>query len=244
MLNIIISIIGMVITIFLIVGIHEFGHFIVARMMGIKVLRFSIGFGKALWRRYDKKGTEYVLAMIPLGGYVKMLDENEGPVAEVDLPVAFNRQPLYKKIAVVAAGPLTNFIFAFILYWLIFIIGFNTIAPVIGKIAPHSIASQAGLKPNEEIISIEQKPTNDWMNIVLSMMDFYGENRLISLQTKPLHSKKEENYQLNLENWKMDSLKPDPLDSLGITPYEPEIPNVVTEIMPDSPAASAGMQKK
>ena len=130
------------------------GHFIVARAVGIKVLRFSIGFGKTLFRFYDKKGTEYVLAAIPLGGYVKMLDEGEGDVATEELPKAYNRQPIYKKIAVIIAGPFSNLIFAFILYWLIFMIGFSTIAPVIGEVAPKSIAANAGLKPQEEIINV------------------------------------------------------------------------------------------
>src|SRR6266446_5717403 len=107
---IMISLFGIILTIFLIVGIHEFGHFVVARLCGIKVLRFSIGFGKALYRWYDKKGTEYVLAAIPLGGYVKMLDETEDKVPLNELHLAYNRQPIYKRVLVVLAGPLFNFI--------------------------------------------------------------------------------------------------------------------------------------
>src|SRR5580693_3341072 len=151
-MDIMISIFGVMLTIFLIVGIHEFGHFIVARMCGIKVLRFSIGFGKPLYHWYDKKGTEYVLAAIPLGGYVKMLDETEENVSSDELHLAYNRQPLYKRIAVILAGPFFNFIFAFVIYWFIFVIGFTTLIPLIGKVLPGSIAANAGLKAQDEII--------------------------------------------------------------------------------------------
>lgn len=242
MLSIIISILGIIITILLIVGIHEFGHFIVARMLGIKVLRFSIGFGKTLWSRYDKKGTEYVFAAIPLGGYVKMLDENEGPVATPELPFAYNRQPMYKKIAVVLAGPLSNFIFAFFMYWLIFIIGFSSIIPVIGKVTPDSIAYHAGLKPHQEIISIDEKPTPNWTSITLRFLDYFGEDKKIKVEAAMVDSPKKESYVLDLQNWKMDDLKPDPLTTLGIIPFTPEIPNVISVILPDSPAAIAKLQ--
>ena len=116
MLSILISIFGILLTIFFVVGIHEFGHFIVARLVGIKVLRFSIGFGKVLFRRKDKKGTEYVISALPFGGYVKMLDETEGNVTPGELHLAYNRQPLLSRVAVIIAGPIFNIIFSFFLY--------------------------------------------------------------------------------------------------------------------------------
>src|SRR5690242_14630079 len=127
MMNILISIIGIIVTILIVVGIHELGHFFMARLFGIKVLRFSIGFGKALYRWYDKKGTEYVIAAIPLGGYVKILDENEEPVAAKEAHLAFNRQALYKRTAIILAGPLSNLLFAFLIYWLLFMVGFTSV---------------------------------------------------------------------------------------------------------------------
>ncbi len=223
MISVLISIISIVLTIFLIVGVHEFGHFIVARWAGIKVLRFSLGFGKTLFKWYDKKGTEFVLAAVPLGGYVKMLDETEEKVADHELHLAFNRQPLYKKIAVVIAGPLANFVFAFLLYWLLFVIGFTTIVPVIGKVIPQSLAAEAGLKPKDEILSINNKITRDWNAVVFRLMMYIGEEKQINITTQPLHSHLIQEHTLDLTHWKIDNLKPDPLQSLGIEPYLPEV---------------------
>src|SRR5690349_206666 len=132
MIHFLISIIGIIITIFFVIGTHESAHFIAARLLGVKVLRFSIGFGKTLLRWHDKKGTEYVFALVPLGGYVKMLDESEGEVAKEELHLAYNNQPYYKKFLIVIAGPLTNIFCALVLYWLIFVIGFVTVRPIIG----------------------------------------------------------------------------------------------------------------
>ena len=146
MLTVLISIIGMLLTILVVVGFHELGHFIAARSLGVKVLRFSIGFGKSLYSWQDKRGTEYVIAAIPLGGYVKMLDETEETVPANELRYAYNHQPFYKKMAIIAAGPLFNLILAFLIYWIIFMVGFTSLAPVIGKVTPKSIAAEAGIK--------------------------------------------------------------------------------------------------
>lgn len=242
MLTIFISILAIILTIFLIIGIHEFGHFIVARLLGIKVLRFSLGFGKALFKWHDKKGTEFVLAAIPLGGYVKMLDESEEKVPANELHLAFNRQPLYKKLAVVIAGPLTNFIFAFILYWLLFVIGYTTFTPLIGKITPQSIAALAGLKPKDEILSINHKTTNDWNAVIFRLMSYLGEKAQVKITTQSLSSPLKQEHTLDLTQWKMNDLKPDPLGSLGIEPYQPELPLMIGVLQPNSPASQSGMQ--
>lgn len=242
MLDIFISIIGIILTILIIVGVHEFSHFIVARMMGIKVLRFSIGFGKTLFSWNDKKGTEYVIAAIPLGGYVKMLDESEEAVPPEELHLAYNRQPIYKRIAVIVAGPLSNIVLAFALYWLLFVIGFNSVAPMIGQVAPHSIAANAGVKPNEEIISINNQPTYSWMNVLIRLMGYIGSQKEIQIETRDIHSQQTHRYYLDLTNWHLDDLKPDPLGSLGIQAFEPTIPPIIGKIQLDSAAEKARLQ--
>jgi regulator of sigma E protease len=242
MLSLFISILGIFITIFLVIGVHEFGHFITARLCGIKVLRFSIGFGKTLWRRYDKKGTEYVLAAIPLGGYVKMLDEAEEPVKKADLPYSYSRQPIYKRIAVIAAGPLFNFIFAFFLYYILFIAGFTTIIPVTGTILPNSVASIAGMKPQEEILQIDQRPVTTWYSIVIRLLERTGDKNNLKIETKNLQSKTQSTYSLDLSKWHMDDLKPDPLESLGIEPFQPDIPAVIFTMQENSPAQLSGLK--
>lgn len=243
MLDLIIAILGIIITILLIVGIHEFGHFIVARWVGIKVLRFSIGFGKTLFHWYDKKGTEYVFAAIPLGGYVKMLDETEDSVPADQVHLAYNRQPVYKKVAVVIAGPLSNLIFALFLYWIVFMVGFTTLIPLIGKVEPGSIAAHAGLQANEEITKINNHQTLSWTSVVMRLLVFIGDNNQIDMETKTLHSSEVKSHKLDLTGWHLDELKPDPLASLGIAPYQPIIPTIIGKIMPESPAAKSKLEE-
>jgi len=242
MVNILVSIAGILITIFLVVGIHELGHFTVAKLSGIKVLRFAIGFGKPIVKWQDKKGTEYVIAMIPLGGYVKMLDEGEGNVLPEEAHLAYNRQPFYKKIAVIAAGPLSNFIFAFLIYWFLFVIGFITIAPLIGSIAPHSIAAVASVPPQQEIIQIDNKPTPNWTTVIINMIARAGDKSKMDLLLIDPKTQEKKKYSLPLSNWHMDELKPDPLESLGITAYEPVIPAEIGKIQANGPAAKAGLK--
>lgn len=242
MLSVLISIIGILLTILFVVGVHELGHFLVARAVGVKVLRFSIGFGKALYRWYDKKGTEYVLAAIPLGGYIKMLDETEGTVAPEELHLAYNRQSIYKKMLIVFAGPFANLLFALVLYWIIFTIGFTTLIPLIGNVAPHSIAATAGLKPQQEILSINGKPTPSWAAIAIRLLPYTGNKEQLLIETRDLNTSEKKSYLLDLTNWRLNDLEPDLLGSLGIVPYEPRVPAIIGHIQENSPAAKAHLK--
>ncbi len=243
MLTLLLYLAGILLTIFFVIGIHECGHFIAARLMGVKVLRFSIGFGKALYRRYDKKGTEYIFAAIPLGGYVQMLDENEEPVAKDQLHLAYNRQPFYKKFIIVAAGPLSNILFAFLLYWSLFIIGFTSVLPVTGEISPHSIAANAGIKPQQQIISVDNTATTSWMSVIIRILSHSGNQDQLAMSTKSMTAAAmPQKHLLDLTHWRMNDLKPDPLESLGIMPYVPNIPAVIGSIVKDSPAAKSPLK--
>lgn len=238
MLSLLIAILGIIITILLIVGVHEFGHFVLARWTGVKVLRFSIGFGKTLLRWHDKKGTEYIVAAVPLGGYVKLLDETEEAVPSAEKQFAFNRQPFYKKFLIVVAGPIFNVIFAFLLYWIIFMTGFVSIVPLIGKITPDSIAAQAGMKPNQEIIQIDNRQTVSWLSVIIGLLERAGDKTNLNIQTKNPDTQATHSYSLDLKHWQMNNLKPDPLESLGISAFSPTVPAIIGEVLPKSPAAS------
>lgn len=242
MLQFSLSIIGILITILFVIGTHEFAHFFAARCLGVKVLRFSIGFGKKLIAWHDKKGTEYVFAIIPLGGYVKMLDEHEDQVKHADLPYAYNRQPFYKKFIIVLAGPAMNILCAFLLYWVIFMIGFVALKPVIGSVAPRSIAAESGLTANQEITKIDNKITATWTNVVFQLLSHAGNQDHLKMEVRSLSTSHEASHILDLSNWHMQGLTPDPLGTLGITPYTPPIPLIIGEIAKDSPAQSSPLK--
>ena len=240
MLHLLISILGILLTIFFVIGIHEAAHFLMARMLGVKVLRFSIGFGKIIWRGHDRKGTEYALALIPLGGYVKMLDEHEDNVSPEELKFTYNRQSFYKKFLIVLAGPITNLISAFILYWLIFMIGFTTIKPVIGAITPNSIAAKANLKPAQEILKVDKLSINSWGSLILRLIVHVGNQDSITISTLS-PNQTSQTHTLNLSQWHLDALSPDPLSSLGIDPFIPKIPLIIGRMIKNSPAEKAGL---
>ena len=225
----------------ILVTIHEYGHFWVARKNGVKVERFSVGFGKALWRKTGKDGTEYIVAMIPLGGYVKMLDERVDEVHPEDKDKTFNSKNVYQRIAIIAAGPLANFIFAAFAFYLMFLIGMPSIKPIIGEITPNSIAQQAQLPENSEIINVAGKVTRDWQDVNLALIGEIG-NDSIEFKTKNNDSQYITTYHLNTQNWQFSPDKVSALTSLGITPYMPYIYNELATIAADSPAEQAGFQ--
>jgi len=165
-------VVAFIIAIGILVTIHEFGHYWVARKMGVKVLRFSIGFGKPLWKKVaGEDATEYVLAAIPLGGYVKMLDEREGDVDAADLDRAFNRKSVWARIAIVLAGPLANLILAVFLYWLVFIVGITGVAPIVGAPEGESPAAAAGFESGDKIVAIADRRTPTWDTVYVALLD-------------------------------------------------------------------------
>ncbi len=231
-----------VLALLLLIIVHELGHFLVARCCGVKVLRFSFGFGKvlALWK--DKRGTEYALSLVPLGGYIKMLDESEGEVPESERHLAFNNKPIWARIAIVLAGPLFNLLFAFVALWLVLVIGIKSLAPMIEDVKPGSIAAQAGLMAKQEIVSIDGRPIASWRDFQYALMPHFGANEPLVMIVKMQVDGRKKQLILPLANWQLDAKNPDVLSSLGIVPFVPTVPPVVGEVMRESPALSAGLQ--
>lgn len=225
----------------ILVSIHEFGHFYVARRCGVKVHRFSIGFGKVLWSRRDSQGTEYAIAALPLGGYVKMLDEREGPVAPEELHRAFNNKSVWQRIAIVAAGPIANFILAIFLFWGLLLQGERGLIPVIDTVAPNSIAAQAGLEEGQQIVAVDGQPTPTWQALNRVLLNRLGETGTISFTVSyPDNSHFQYESEAQLHEWLRDATDPDPVNGLGVGLRFPAIPPVVGDVLPDSPSARAG----
>jgi len=222
------------------IAIHEFGHFWVARRCGVKVLTFSIGFGPALWRRIARDGTEYRLAVIPLGGYVRMLDEREGEVPEAMLAQAFNRQTVLRRMAIVAAGPVINLLFAVLLFWVLFLQPGQSLKPVIGRVLPGSPAAVAGLQAGDELIAIDNRTVNDWESANYALVEHIGDSSLISIQVMPENGSAPQTRQLQLHQYMKESSQ-DPFRSLGFVPWMPSMPPVIGSVEATSPADKAGL---
>ena len=225
----------------ILVTVHEYGHFWVARKNNVKVIRFSIGFGPALWSRKDKLGTEYVVALIPLGGYVRMLDERVDDIEEQDKAYTFNIKSVYQRIAIIAAGPFANFGFAIIAFYLMFLIGVPSLKPVIGSIEPNSIASDVQLPSNAEIVEVAGIKTSTWQDVNLALVGAIGDES-IEFKTITSDSQYITSTQLNTQNWRFSPEKMSPLTSLGIMPYRPHALSELMHVEPNSPADIAGFK--
>jgi regulator of sigma E protease len=228
-------------TLAVLVAIHEFGHFWVARRCGVKVLRFSIGFGTRLYTWRDAQGTEFSLSAIPLGGYVKMLDEREGEVPEAELDRAFNRKPVLQRIAVVSAGPLANLLLAVVAYWFLYMAGESGYVPLISEVAPDSVAAVAGLEEGQEIVAVDGGETPTWQALNFRLLDRIGDTGTIRFAVKYPDSDVVYESEAAIEQWLSDQEQPDLYGGLGIELYTPPFPPVVGEVVAQSPAESIGM---
>jgi regulator of sigma E protease len=241
--GILLSTVAFVVAIGILVTVHEFGHFWVARKMGVKVLRFSVGFGRPLWRKtIGADNTELVVAAVPLGGYVKMLDEREGEVAGDELDRAFNRKPLGARFAVVAAGPVFNFLFAILAYWVMFVSGVPGMRPVVGEVVPSSYAAQAGFMAGDEILAVNGEPTPSWESAILGLLDAGLEEQAVFNVTVRNQSGSETGLQVRLDDSARLLGKGKLLDNFGIKPWRPSYPAVIDRLVVGSPGEQAGMQ--
>lgn len=241
MLSILWSFVAFIVALGVLITVHEFGHFWVARRCGVKVERFSIGFGKALWRRTDRQGTEYVIALIPLGGYVKMLDERVESVPAELRHQAFNNKTVLQRASIIAAGPIANFIFAVFAYWVVFIHGVPGVRPVVGEIMSGSVAAEAQITSGMELKAVDGIETPDWDAVRLALIGKIGDSSA-TLTVSQFGQQATQQKQLNLRDWQFEPDKQDPVVALGIRPRGPQIETTLTEVQARSPASAAGLQ--
>jgi regulator of sigma E protease len=241
-----IHLLAFIVAICLLVTVHEFGHYWVARRLGFKVLRFSVGFGKALWSRTaGPDRTEYVIAAVPLGGYVKMLDEREGPVAPAELHRAFTRRPHWQRITVLLAGPAFNILFAVLLLTGILLVsGINEVRPLLGDIDANTIAGSAGLHAGDEIVSIGQRPVASERDALMDLIDSVSGSGPIPIEVRG-NDGVQRHTALQIPDPAVRHHLTEPsalISGLGLHFYEPTIPAELGAVEPDGPAARAGLK--
>ena len=242
MFDIIQTVFMLAVTLGIVVTVHEFGHFWVARRCGVKVLKFSVGFGRSVWSRQAQDGVEYAIGVLPLGGYVKMLDEREAPV-DADLKAqAFNNKSPAQRIAIAAAGPMFNFILAIIVYFVLFLAGERGLAPVIGSVEPGSIAEMAGLESGQEIVAIDGQKTLTWQAVNFALLERLGDSGTIEFSMIYPPSQQVYSSQANLDRWLAGAEDVDLIRELGIEPYRPVIPAIIGGLADDGAAMKAGLQ--
>jgi regulator of sigma E protease len=222
--------------------VHEYGHYLVARLCGIKVLRFSIGFGFPLWkRRFGRDRTEWVIAAVPLGGYVKMLDEREGEVAPQELGRAFNQQVVWRRYAVVIAGPLANFLFAILIYWLLFMHGVQEARPIVDLPPPDTPAASAGFERGEIIRAINGEPVASWSDVRWRMLQLALERQQVRVEA--INRNSQLNWRtLDLSRFDAEQLEGDTLALVGLRLYRPDIKPVIGQVVSGGVAEQAGLR--
>ena len=232
-----------VVTLVILVSVHEFGHFWVARRCGVHVDRFSIGFGRPLFCWRDRHGTEFVVAMIPLGGYVKMVDSRVDELAADRRHLAFDLKPLRSRAAIVAAGPVANFLLAIVILWLVSMMGVQVVAPVVGDVQPDSAAAMAGLSPGSEILSVDSQRTADWNTVNMALLRSIGESRTLALTVRPFDQPEApvQHLSIPVQNWLQES-QVMPFRALGVSPWHPPTQAVLAEVVSGGPGSRAGLQ--
>lgn len=237
------TLVAFIFTLSVLIAIHEYGHFQVARWCGVKVLRFSIGFGKPLIKKtFGKDRTEFVLAALPFGGYVKMLDEREGNIEpSEDISRAFNRQSVWKRIAIVSAGPAANLLLAIFLYWLLFMHGVMGMKPMLGEITPGTPAAHASIKSCQLIQKVAGTPTPTWQDVRWVLLQESLKSETVNIESQgeagDLHL-----HRLSLRGIGKDDYETDFLDKLGMKPYQPAVPAIIGEMVQSGVAQKSGLQ--
>ena len=224
------------------VSFHEFGHFWVARRCGVKVERFSIGFGTPLLTWRDRHGTEFILALLPLGGYVKMVDEREGTVEPEDLQYSFNRKSVWQRMAIVSAGPIANFLLAAVAFWWVFLAGEKGLAPVVGTVEENSLAANAGFEVGMEITAVDGVPTDTWNAVSRQLFNYIGSTGEVPFTVVYANSTLSAQLSVSVDSWLRDAQEPSPLRDLGISPpFELDSLNLAS-VFEDGAGYEAGLR--
>ena len=242
MMNLLTTLLAFAFALGALIVIHEYGHYLAARLCNVKVLRFSVGFGRVIGaRRYGRDQTEWALSAFPLGGYVKMLDEREGEVAPQELARAFNRQSVYRRCVIVAAGPVANFLLAIVLYWLIYLHGVPGLSPVIGAVAPGTPAAAAQFAPGETLIRIGSQVVATWQDARWLLLKHAVEKSAVVLEVRNEHNEIAWR-KLDLSQFASAGLDGDVLRALGFMRLAPPLPPVIGQVLPGGAAERGGLQ--
>ena len=227
----------LLLTLAVLVTVHEFGHYVVARASGVRVLRFSVGLGRPVWMWRDSRGTEFAIAAIPLGGYLRMHESGDG--AGVAEDVAFDRLSPWWRIAIAVAGPGANFVLAFVVYWFIAVMGVTVFPPILGAVAPGSAAESAGLRGGQELVRVDGRETRTWPDVGMALAGRLGDSGAIEIEARWPESTSTRSHSVYIEDWHQQEEEPDLLGSLGISPV---VPALVGEVLEDSAAERAGLR--
>jgi len=226
--------VAFLVTLGLLVTVHELGHYLIARWSGVRILRFSVGFGRPLWRRVDRQGTEWTVSMLPLGGYVRMLDERDGDFEAIARAEDRGFGALHPawRIAISLGGPFANFLLALLAYWVLAVAGTTTVMPVVGAAPEGSVLERAGVQPNVAIAAIDGRPIDSWDDVLQTLATRLGETGVIRIETRIPGETQIQTHDLPITDWHRGVAEPDMLGSLGIVPSRPAIVGVVEEGAP------------
>jgi len=240
-MNVLISIVAFLISATVLIVFHEYGHFIIGRLLGAHVERFSVGLGRVLLSRTDKHGTEYTLCAVPFGGYVKFIDATDPDTPKELLPKAFQQLSFVRRTLIIIAGSAFNLILAVLLFTITFTLGIQTIAPIVQAPEPQSIAAEAGLQANDEILQIGEHETKNWRDVHIALLEQMGRKAIVPLRVEA-KSGNARDLQLDLRQWQIGGLRPAFLDSLGIRPYVPPLKPIIAHVVKDSAADNSGIK--